>query len=354
MTNEELIAHMKDFAQRCSSISKLHRIGASVRGVPLYVLEISDRPGVEEAEPNFKYIANMHGTEPGGRQLLLTFAEWLCANWKSEARAKRVVQDMHMWLMPTMNPDGYKDKTYENAAGVNLNRDFPDPINSPSMDASRGEQPETRAVMDWVLSRQWVASANMHEGAFVVNYPFDGTASGWDAYNATQDDATFRHVSKVYAKRNPRIRNSTEFKDGITNGAGWYVIYGGMQDWNYVRAGCFEVTLELWDVKMGAPLQTLFNHNLDSMLAYATTTTFGGLRGFVRQRGSSKPLDARITVSGSKFVARTNPRFGNFYRPLAPGNYTVRVAKKDGSAASTHKVTVPESGAGAVLSVTFP
>lgn len=48
-------------------------------------------------------------------------------------------------------------------AGVNLNRDFPDPINSPSMDASRGEQPETRAVMDWVLSRQWVASANMHE-----------------------------------------------------------------------------------------------------------------------------------------------------------------------------------------------
>mgnify|MGYP001811011791 CR=1 FL=1 len=51
------------------------------------------------------------------------------------------------------------------------------------------------------------------------------------------------------------------------------------QDWNYVRAGCFEVTLELWDVKMGAPLQTLFNHNLDSMLAYATTTTFGGWAG---------------------------------------------------------------------------
>ena len=40
-----------------------------VRKFPLYVLEISSRPGVEEAKPNFKYIANMHGTETGGRRV---------------------------------------------------------------------------------------------------------------------------------------------------------------------------------------------------------------------------------------------------------------------------------------------
>ena len=42
-------------------------IGKSVRRRTLWALEISDKPGSEEAEPNFKYIANMHGDEISGR-----------------------------------------------------------------------------------------------------------------------------------------------------------------------------------------------------------------------------------------------------------------------------------------------
>lgn len=40
------------------------------------------------------------------RQLLVALAEWLCAHHRRDARAGRIVADMHLHLLPTMNPDG--------------------------------------------------------------------------------------------------------------------------------------------------------------------------------------------------------------------------------------------------------
>lgn len=45
-----------------------------------------------------------------GRQLLVALAEWLCASWRSNAEAARLVNDMRLYLVPTINPDGFAAK----------------------------------------------------------------------------------------------------------------------------------------------------------------------------------------------------------------------------------------------------
>jgi len=41
-------------------------------------------------------VANMHGDEPGGRVLLPMLAEWMCSKQSSDARASRIINDMHL------------------------------------------------------------------------------------------------------------------------------------------------------------------------------------------------------------------------------------------------------------------
>ncbi|KAG9157380.1 hypothetical protein Leryth_005017 [Lithospermum erythrorhizon] len=126
MTNDDLEGEILAFHSRCSSISRIYSIGKSVQGVPLWVMEISDKPAKKEAEPAFKFIGNVHGDEPVGRELLLRLANWLCDNYMKDPLATLIVNKVHLHILPSMNPDGYSLRTRGNANGIDLNRDFPD------------------------------------------------------------------------------------------------------------------------------------------------------------------------------------------------------------------------------------
>ena len=78
------------------------------------MLELSNRPGEDEDEPHVKFVGNVHGDEPTGRVLTLALAEWLCANYKTDDTAKRIIERMHLWLLPAMNPDGFERRKRNN------------------------------------------------------------------------------------------------------------------------------------------------------------------------------------------------------------------------------------------------
>ena len=56
----------------------------------------------------FKYVANMHGDETLGRELVIFVAQYLLENYGSDARVTRLVNTTDIFLMPSLNPDGYE------------------------------------------------------------------------------------------------------------------------------------------------------------------------------------------------------------------------------------------------------
>lgn len=77
-------------------------------------LEIAQRPGVEDGLPHFRYVGNLHGDEPTGRVLTLALAELLCESQREESEAQKVLSSMHLWLLPTANPDGFDQRSRAN------------------------------------------------------------------------------------------------------------------------------------------------------------------------------------------------------------------------------------------------
>ena len=199
--------------------------------------------------------------------------------------------------MPSLNPDGFEmaqeGKCYQrsntgrnNAKNVDLNRNFPDQFHD-KMDREsllRGRQPETLAAMKWIVSNPFVLSGNLHGGSVVASYPFDdsprGALSSWQTYySKSPDDQMFRRLATIYASHHETMKTGKvcpgdNFKNGITNGAQWYDVPGGMEDFNYMHSNCFEITMELSCCKYpkASELQKEWQLNKESLLLFMEAT----------------------------------------------------------------------------------
>jgi len=298
-------------------------IGTSVQGKPIWALNISGNIGVEEDEPEFKYISTMHGNEWVGNEMMLYLIDELLSEYGSDPQITNLVDEMDIWIVPVMNPDGFAIPQRGNINGVDLNRDFPDRISDP-VNTTAGRAAETAAVMNWSFARSFTASANFHTGALVANYPYDNNNSGADVYTPCPDDDLFIWVCEQYSQHNSPMWNSPTFFHGITNGADWYTIDGGMQDWNYHWMGCNEITVELSNtfIPSAAQIPTYWSQNRNSLLAYMDTALIG-VRGLVTDAATGEPLDATVTVVGRDHAVYTDPDVGDYHRMLLPGTYNL-------------------------------
>ncbi|CAM0912700.1 unnamed protein product [Alopecurus aequalis] len=339
MSNSELEAAIQDFGSRCANVSRIYSIGKSVNGSPLRAIEISDKPGQKEAEPAFKFIGNVHGDEPVGREVLMQLVYWLCDNYLKDPLATLIVKNTHLHILPTMNPDGFALRRRGNANNVDLNRDFPDqffPIN----DEINYRQPETRAIMNWIKQEHFTASASLHGGALVANYPWDGSRDKRKQYYGCPDDKAFRYMASVYSKSHYNMSLSKEFRGGITNGALWYPIYGGMQDWNYIYGDCFELTLEISDIKWpkASELPVIWKQNKMSMLNLVASMVKTGVHGRIFAADTGRPIPGSLMVKGIDSKISASKTFGDYHRMLAPGESYEVEASMEGFRPKTTRI----------------
>ena len=357
---------MHSIAMQYPHIARVYTIGQSVQKQTLMVIEISDNPGVHEpGEPEFKYVGNMHGNEVTGRETLLHLIEYLCVNYGTVDRITELVDNTRIHIMPTMNPDGYDRAHIGDSQGVlgrtnghqmDLNRNFPDRLGLSRTQPHR--EPETEAVMKWIADYPFVLSANLHNGALVANYPYDNSNNGLSRYTESPDDDIFRQLALAYSEAHTTMHlgspchgDASGFKKGITNGAAWYSVDGGMQDYNYLNSNCFEITIEQGCFKFpySQELERIWNDNREAMLVYIEEV-HKGVKGFVTDASGDGIENAVIDVEGRNHSVHS-AKDGDYWRLLVPGAYTLRISA-EGYHNTTVEVTVNE-GTASVVDVTL-
>lgn len=108
--NTTEIAHLLNrIEKQYPTIARVHEIGESSLGQSILAIQITTNIGQKRRilKPMFKYIANMHGDETVGLQLLLYLAQYLTSLYGADDRITKIVDTTDIYLMPTLNPDGY-------------------------------------------------------------------------------------------------------------------------------------------------------------------------------------------------------------------------------------------------------
>ena len=152
--------------------------GRSTQGRKLFLVRLHH--GGAKARFKVLYYAQQHGDEVAGKDALLTLIRDLAEH------PSRLPEDVDLYLMPMLNPDGAEAHQRLNGAGADLNRDH-----------LLLAQPETQALYRVALRVRPHLAADSHE------FGRDGealAAKGWEAWPLITMDAANHPLIPGYLK----------------------------------------------------------------------------------------------------------------------------------------------------------
>ncbi len=248
-TLDEAISYMDSLQQLFPFLmTERLSIGQSLEGRDIWMVKISDNPEQDEDEPEYFINSLTHAREPMGLEASLRFMSHLCDNYGSDPVITDLVDNREFYFVPIVNPDGYEynrqispnggglwrknrrdndDWSY----GVDLNRNWgymwgyddqgssPDPNSLVYRGTEPFSEPETQAMREFIVSRDFSIILNIHAYGNIFLYP-------WGYYNGyTEDNQLFRAISADAC-----------FDNGWEYGTPWEILYntnGDATDWQY-------------------------------------------------------------------------------------------------------------------------
>ena len=172
----------------------------SIEGRPIYWLRISNNPNIDDSsKPEIMYTALHHAREPASMQQLIYYMWYVLENYESNPEVAKIVNNVEMYFVPCINPDGYiyneltdpngggmhrknRRNVGSNNKGVDLNRNYsyqyggPGTSSDPNSDTYKGtgpfSEPETQAMKWFVENHNFTIALNYHSYADALLFPW--------------------------------------------------------------------------------------------------------------------------------------------------------------------------------------
>ncbi len=271
----ELEARLNALATGYPDIVTLTDLGPGVQGTHnVWLLKISDDVGSDDPdEPNAMLTGVHHAREPMSLEIPLYFAEQICAEYGSDPDVTDIVDNIELYIIPLLNPEGYNYDDVTNAVpkkywrkngydwpnpnypddhgggegtGVDPNRNYtymwgydnygssPNWWSQSYRGVAAASEPENQYIISLCESKDFVAAFHYHQFGQIFLRPF--------AYNGTappsDDLAIFTEIYEGY--RDAILAESGVYFDydvGSANGTAYDYMYG--------EFGAFAYTVEI-------------------------------------------------------------------------------------------------------------
>lgn len=224
-------------------------IGQTIEGRDMWMVKISDNPGMNETEPEVLYTALHHAREPVGAMQMMFYMYYLLENYDNDPFIQTLVDNTEMYFIPVVNPDGYvyNQTTNPNGGGmwrknrritgtpgcdgIDLNRNYgymwgydnsgssPDPCDETYRGTAAFSEPEIAAIRDFCESHEITSALNYHTYGNLLLY-----AWGYIPDPCPDDNLCHAHATLMTQD------NHYTFGPGNTT---IYATNGGSDDWMY-------------------------------------------------------------------------------------------------------------------------
>ncbi|HLP94244.1 MAG TPA: M14 family zinc carboxypeptidase [Saprospiraceae bacterium] len=304
-------------------------------GRKIQFVKISDNPDADEPESEVLYTALHHSREPNGASQLLFFMWYLLENYATDPEIKYLVDNLELYFIPCVNPDGYvynetndpqgggmwRKNLRDNgdgSFGVDLNRNYghfwgndnngssPNPQSLTYRGPSAFSEPETRTIRDFARAHDFIFAHNYHTFSNLLIYPW--------AYNNTLADPSLAIFAKLFTREN-------KYKAGTSIETVGYNVNGSSDDWMFAEKGINSYTPEVGKTgfwPQPSEIDDLNRENLWQNLATALCALrFGEVNDKTEQYLST--LNPEINLE----LVRYGYQDGPFTVSLSPGSSNV-------------------------------